>query len=88
MTWHWIDKRALSLLHEESLAEHGGVPGIRDEGLLGSALARPLNLAANETPDFAELAASYTISFSKNHVYMDGNNRAALLVTGLFLYLN
>jgi death-on-curing protein len=88
VTWSWIDKRALLLLHDESLAEHGGAPGIRDEGLLDSALARPLNIAAYETPDFAELAASYAIGLANNHAFVDGNKRAALLATGLFLHLN
>ena len=88
MTWRWIDKRALLLLHDESLAEHGGAPGIRDEGLLDSALARPLNLTAYGNPDFAELAASYAIGLANNHAFVDGNKRVALLAAGLFLYLN
>jgi death-on-curing protein len=88
VTWRWIDKRALLLLHDESLAEHGGAPGIRDEGLLESALARPLNLTAYGTPDFAELAASYAIGLAGNLAFVDGNKRVALLATGLFLHLN
>lgn len=88
MKWRCIDKRALVLLHDESLAEHGGATGIRDEGLLDSALARPLNLDAYGTPDFADLAASYAIGLAKNHPFVDGNKRAAFLATGLFLHLN
>jgi len=88
MNWRWVDKRALLLLHDESLAEHGGATGIRDEGLLDSALARPLNLDAYGIPDFADLAASYAIGLAKNHGFVDGNKRAAFLATGLFLYLN
>jgi death on curing protein len=88
MTWHWIDKQALLLLHDESLAEHGGSAGIRDEGLLDSALGRPLNLEAYGKPDFADLAASYAVGIAKNHPFVDGNKRAAFLATGLFLYLN
>ncbi len=88
MSWRWISKQALLLLHAESLAEHGGGNGLRDEGLLDSALARPLNLAAYEEPDFAALAASYGVGVAKNHPFVDGNKRAALLATGLFLYLN
>lgn len=88
MNWRWVDKRALLLLHDESLAEHGGSPGIRDEGLLDSALARPLNLDSYGIPDFADLAASYAIGLAKNHPFVDGNKRAALLATGLFLHLN
>ena len=88
MSWRWVDKRALLLLHDESLSEHGGATGIRDEGLLDSALARPLNLDAYGKPDFAHLAASYAIGLAKNHGFVDGNKRAALLATGLFLHLN
>ncbi len=64
MNWRWVDKQALLLLHDESLAEHGGAAGIRDEGLLESALGRPLNLDAYGTPDFADLAASYAIGLA------------------------
>jgi death on curing protein len=88
MNWRWVDKRALLLLHDESLAEHGGATGIRDEGLLDSALARPINLDAYGKPDFADLAAAYAIGLAKNHAFVDGNKRAALLATGLFLRLN
>ncbi|MDB5931097.1 MAG: death-on-curing family protein [Polaromonas sp.] len=95
MTWRWIGKSALLLLHGESLAEHGGLAGLRDEGLLDSALNRPLNLLAYADPDnpaaipdAAALAASYTVGLAKNHPFVDGNKRAAFLATGLFLYLN
>lgn len=88
MSWNWIDKRALLLLHAESLAEHGGAAGLRDEGLLESALARPLNLAAYGEPDTAELAAAYGFGLAKNHPFVDGNKRAAFLAVGLFLALN
>ncbi len=88
MSWRWIDKRALLLLHAESLAEHGGAMGMRDEGLLDSGLARPLNLAAYETPDVADLAAAYAFGVAKNHPFVDGNKRAAFLGAGLFLALN
>ena len=88
MKWKWIDKRILLLLHDESLAEHGGASGLRDEGLLDSALARPLNLAAYEKPDVAALAASYAVGLAKNHAFVDGNKRAGFLAAGLFLYLN
>ncbi len=87
-TWHWIDKRALVLLHDESLAEHGGASGMRDEGLLDSALARPLNLLAYGEPDHADLAAAYGVGVAKNHAFVDGNKRAAFLCVGLFLALN
>ena len=88
MNWRWVDRRALLLLHADSLAEHGGAVGLRDEGLLDSALARPLNLAAYGEPDFAALAASYGVGLAKNHAVVDGNKRAAFLAVGLFLALN
>ena len=88
MNWRWVDQRALLLLHAESLAEHGGGEGLRDAGLLASALARPLNLAAYGDPDVAALAASYGFGLAKNHPFVDGNKRAAFLAVGLFLYLN
>jgi len=92
MSWRWITKSALMLLHDESLATHGGGEGLRDEGLLDSALARPLNLVAyadaDAPPDVAALAASYTVGLAKNHPFVDGNKRAAFLATGLFLYLD
>lgn len=88
MNWRWVSQQALLLLHDESLAEHGGSPGLRDAGLLESALARPKNLAAYESPDHAALAASYGVGLAKNHAFVDGNTRAALLAVGLFLYLN
>ncbi len=92
MTWRWFSKQTLLLLHGESLAEHGGGIGIRDEGLLDSALARPLNVVAyadtDAPPDISALAASYGVGIAKNHPFVDGNKRAAFLAVGLFLYLN
>jgi death-on-curing protein len=88
MKWRWVDKRLLLLLHDESLAEHGGAAGMRDEGLLDSALAKPLNLVAYGEPDFADLAAAYALGIAKGHAFVDGNKRAAFLAVGLFLGLN
>jgi death-on-curing protein len=87
-TWKWINRQVLLLLHEESLAEHGGASGLRDEGLLDSALARPLNLSLYAKPDVADLAAAYGVGLAKNHAFVDGNKRAAFLAVGLFLSLN
>lgn len=85
----WIGKRALLLLHEESLAEFGGVSGLRDENLLESALARPQNLHAyNSGSTFADLAAAYGFGIARNHPFVDGNKRAAFLSIGLFLAIN
>jgi death-on-curing protein len=88
MRWRWIDKNLLLLLHDESLSEHGGLSGMRDEGLLDSALARPQNLAAYKETDIAALAAAYCFGIAKNHPFVDGNKRAAFLAAGLFLLLN
>jgi len=85
----WISKKALLLLHEESLSEFGGARGLREEGLLESALARPRNTHAyNPAATLAELAASYCYGIAKNHAFVDGNKRAAFLSIGLFLAIN
>ena len=86
--WRWIDRKALLLLHDESVAEHGGAAGMRDEGLLESALARGPNIAAYGNPDHADLAAAYGVGLAKNHPFVDGNKRAAFLAVGLFLHIN
>ena len=88
MNWRWIDRRLLVILHDESLAEHGGASGLRDDGRLESALAEPLNLVAYGAPDVADLAAAYGVGLAKNHAFVDGNKRAAFLAVGLFLRLN
>ena len=85
----WVSKKALLLLHEESLATFGGPSGLRDEGLLDSALARPHNTHAyNPESTFADLAAAYGFGLTKNHAFVDGNKRVAFLSIGLFLAIN
>ena len=85
----WIDKRALLLLHEESLAMFGGARGMRDEGLLDPALAWPVNKYHYDGGrDLAGLAAAYGFGVAKNHAFVDGNKRAAFLSIGLFLAIN
>lgn len=86
--WVWINKQLLIMLHDESLATHGGASGIRDEGLLDSAMNRAPNLANYGAPGFAELAAAYGMGLAKNHAFVDGNKRVAFLSVGLFLGLN
>ena len=86
--WVWIDPAVVLAVHEEQLAEHGGSPGVRDMGLLESALARPMNLAAYGEPDVAELAASYGFGIARNHPFVDGNKRTAFVSVELFLRLN
>jgi death on curing protein len=87
-SWVWIDPDVLLAAHDEQLAEHGGAAGIRDRGLFESALARPKNLAAYGDPDAAALAAAYGFGLAKNHAFVDGNKRTALVALELFLAIN
>jgi death on curing protein len=85
----WIDRRALVLLLAESLAEHGGLPGSRDENALDAALARPQQVHAYEPKaGLARLAAAYGYGIVSDHPFNDGNKRAGFLAIGLFLALN
>lgn len=86
--WKWIGAAVVQALHDRQLAEHGGLPGVRDAGALESALARPLNLAAYEDPDAAALAAAYAFGLARNHGFADGNKRSAWVVARLFLVTN
>ena len=85
----WISKKAVLAMHSEQLTEHGGSDGIRDETLLDSALAKPLNVFAYaDEPDIFRLAASYAFGIARNHAFIDGNKRAALVVSITFLDRN
>jgi death-on-curing protein len=85
----WITKQGLIVLHDRSIALHGGVPGMRDEGLLESALGRPANRFHYENiEDICVLAATYVVGVASNHPFADGNKRAAYLAGGLFLLKN
>ncbi len=86
--WVWIELSVILAVHEEQLAEHGGAGGIRDAGLLDSALAKPCNLASYGNPDAADLAAAYGLGLAKNHPFIDGNKRTAFVALELFLALN
>lgn len=87
--WRWVSTNVVLAIHEEQIAEHGGMPGLRDESLLLSALARPQHLAAYGEPDIAGLAAAYAFGIARNHPFLDGNKRTALTVAaGVFLPLN
>jgi death-on-curing protein len=89
MEWIWIVDSVVPAVQEAQLAEHGGMVGIRDEGLLDSALARPRNVQAyGGGPDAASLAAAYAFSLSRNRPFLDGNKRTAFVVMELFLNLN
>ena len=86
----WISRELAIALHQRQLAEHGGLDGIRDSGMLDSALARPRNLFAysDSEPDLAQLAAAYAFGIARNHPFIDGNKRTAYVVARSFLIRN
>lgn len=86
----WVKDETVLAIHHRQLEEHGGLEGIRDQGLLQSALYRPKNLFAYTElpPDIASLAASYAWGIVKNHPFFDGNKRTAYVVVRTFLKLN
>lgn len=85
----WLLDKVVLALHDEQLAEHGGLAGVRDLGAVHSALARPRNLAGYEDcEDVAQLVAAYAYGIARNHGLADGNKRTALVAADLFLMLN
>ena len=85
----WLERQSVLLLHERCIMRHGGLRGLRDEGLLDSALARPLNVLNYETGvPLTRLAAAYAIGIARNHPFVDGNKRTALAALGTFLKSN
>ena len=84
----WIPVAVALAIHERQLAEHGGGAGVRDQGLLESALARPLNAWHYGEVDMAALAAGYAFGVARNHPFVDGNKRTAWVLARLFLRLN
>lgn len=84
----WLAIDAVRAIHQELIAEYGGSPGIRDVGLLESALARPRQLLAYGDPGLFELAAAYAFGIVRNHPFIDGNKRAGLAAADVFLQLN
>ena len=84
----WVAASVVLAIHDEQLAEHGGGAGVRDQGLLDSALSRPRNLFAYENAGMPQLAAAYAYGICKNHPFIDGNKRTSLVVAELFLALN
>jgi death on curing protein len=85
----WVALDIILAIHEEQLAEHGGLLGIRDQGMLESALARPQNLFAySPGASLHQLAAAYAVGIGKNHGFVDGNKRTAWVVCAVFLELN
>lgn len=86
--WRWIKESSVLAIHDEQIAEHGGLAGIRDKPLLLSALGRPQNLSAYGNPDVADLAATYAVGIARNHAFLDGNKRTAWVVAETFLLKN
>ena len=84
----WLSRRVVDAIHFDLLRTFGGAHGLRDGGAIESALARPRNKLACESPDIHDLAAAYTFGLAKNHGYADGNKRVALAVGGTFLHVN
>ncbi len=86
----WLSEEVIKAMHSEQLAEHGGLPGIRDRNLLLASLDRPKNLFAygEPTPTIFDLAAAYAFAFAKNHAFVDGNKRVAFVSMATFLVLN
>lgn len=86
--WVWIDPAVIEAVHDAQLAEHGGLAGTRDAGMLASALSRAQNLAVYGSPDACDLAAAYGYGISRNHAFIDGNKRTGFVAAELFLALN
>jgi death on curing protein len=86
--WVWVPLDAVLAIHDEQISEHGGMRGVRDLAVIGSALARPRNLFAYGKPDAAALAAAYAFGLCNNHGFLDGNKRTAYVVAETFLVLN
>lgn len=86
--WVWVAASIALAVHDEQLAEHGGAAGVRDMGLVESALSRPMNVAAYGDPDVSALAAAYAFGLARNHPFIDGNKRTAFVVAEIFLRLN
>ena len=88
MNPRWIELSVVLAVHEQQIAEHGGLLGVRDLGMIESALDRPKNLMMYNDPDIFDLAAAYGFGTAQNHGFIDGNKRTAYVVTRLFLILN
>ncbi|WP_018317798.1 type II toxin-antitoxin system death-on-curing family toxin [Bradyrhizobium sp. WSM2793] len=84
----WLTRRIIVAIHDEQLAIHGGASGLRDEGMLESALDRPRNQWSSESADLPELAAAYAFGIARNHPFVDGNERTSLLALYTFLGVN
>lgn len=88
MTWEFLSRRAVEAMHAEQLRRHGGAQGLRDENALESALARAKNKAHYGEPSVHDLAAAYVFGIARNHAFVDGNKRTAIVAAGAFLIVN
>lgn len=88
MRWRWIGINSVFAIHDEQLAEFGGLDGVRDVGAIESALARPQHLAAYGDPDISDLAAAIAFGIAKNHGFSDGAKRTAFVVSAVFALKN
>lgn len=88
MAIRWLSIQSILYMHHEMIAEHGGGRGVREVGLLESALARPRNLYEYEQADLPRLAAAYALGIARNHPFIEGNKRTALMALYTFLKLN
>ncbi|MBZ9965075.1 type II toxin-antitoxin system death-on-curing family toxin [Mesorhizobium sp. B292B1B] len=88
MNWEFLSRRAVEAMHAEQLRRHGGAQGLRDENALESALTRAQNKANYGTPSIEDLAAAYVFGIARNHAFVDGNKRTAIVAAGAFLIVN
>lgn len=88
MRWEFLTRRAVEAMHAEQLRRHGGAQGLRDENVLESALARAANKANSGDPTVEDLAAAYVFGIARNHAFVDGNKRTAIVAAGAFLIVN
>ncbi|MBD0415946.1 type II toxin-antitoxin system death-on-curing family toxin [Oryzicola mucosus] len=88
MSWEFLSRRTVEAMHAEQLRRHGGAQGLRDENALESALARAENKAVYGEPTVTDLAAAYLYGLAKNHAFVDGNKRTAIVAAGTFLIVN
>lgn len=88
MSWAFLSRLAVEAMHDEQLRRHGGARGLRDDNALESALARTENKAVYGDPDLCDLAAAYVFGLARNHAFVDGNKRTAIVAAATFLLLN
>ncbi|AWN46106.1 type II toxin-antitoxin system death-on-curing family toxin [Methylobacterium terrae] len=84
----WVERDIVLAIHADQIAEHGGLPSLRDHALLDSALARPRQQAAYGAVDLCDLAAAYAFGVARNHPFLDGNKRVSFVIAAVFLQLN